>query len=142
MTASTITIVRTVAASPERVYAAWAEPEQLAAWWWPQLAGTTYELDVQLGGTYRIHSPAADLTASGMYTEVDPPRRLAFTWNWVGPGESVDYDGEDHVIVTFEPTDGGGTRVVVAHTSTVHVPDGGAEQGWNDVLDRLVRRYE
>jgi hypothetical protein len=29
--------------------------------------------------------------------------------------------------------------VTVAHTSAEHVPDGGAEQGWNDVLDRLVR---
>jgi uncharacterized protein YndB with AHSA1/START domain len=141
MTASTITIVRTVAATPERVYAAWVEPEQLAAWWWPQLAGTTYDLDVQLGGTYRIHSPAADLTASGMYTEVDPPRRLAFTWHWVGHGEPDDYDGEDHVIVTFEPTDEGGTRVVVAHTSTVHEPEGGAEQGWNDVMDRFATRW-
>jgi uncharacterized protein YndB with AHSA1/START domain len=140
MSASTVTIVRTVAATPERVYAAWAEPEQLAAWWWQQLPGTTYDLDVRLGGTYRIHSPVADLTASGMYTEVDPPRRLAFTWHWAGGGESDRYDGEDHVIVTFEPTDAG-TVVTVAHTSTVHDPEGGAEQGWNDVMDRLATRW-
>ena len=39
--------------------------------------------------------------------------------------------------MTFEPDDGG-TRVTVAHTSSAHEPDGAAEQGWSDVLDRLV----
>jgi hypothetical protein len=29
--------------------------------------------------------------------------------------------------------------VTVAHTSSAHVPDGGAEQGWRDVMDRLVQ---
>ena len=71
---------------------------------------------------------------TGTYTEVDPPRRLAFTWNWDdGEHETV----EDAVLVTFEPDDGG-TLVTVAHTSSAHEPDGGAEQGWNDVMDRLV----
>jgi hypothetical protein len=32
--------------------------------------------------------------------------------------------------------------VTVAHTSTAHVPEGGAEQGWNDVMDRLVRWHQ
>lgn len=137
MSVSTITIVRTVAAPPERVYAAWADAEQLAAWWWPQLPGTTYDVDVRPGGRYRIHSPTADLTASGMYTEVDPPRRLAFTWSWEGHNESADPLVQDHVIVTFEP-EGDRTRVTVAHTSTDHLDDGNALQGWNDVMDRLA----
>ena len=29
--------------------------------------------------------------------------------------------------------------VTVAHTSAEQAPDGGNEQGWSDVLDRLVR---
>ena len=49
MTTSTITLSRTVAAAPQRVFAAWTEAEQLAAWWWPQLAGTTYDVDARLG---------------------------------------------------------------------------------------------
>ncbi|MGI8521786.1 MAG: SRPBCC family protein [Nocardioides sp.] len=141
MTSGTITITRTVAASLERVYAAWTEPQQLAAWWWPQLAGTTYDLDVRVGGTYRIHAPTADLTASGRYTEVDPPRRLAFTWSWADQDTSAGDVFEDQVLVTFEPTDDGHTRVTVAHTSTEHVPGGGAEQGWNDTMDRLVAMW-
>ncbi|HET7430142.1 MAG TPA: SRPBCC family protein [Nocardioides sp.] len=137
MSTSTITLTRTVPAPAEEVFAAWTDVDRLAAWWWPQLAGTTYAVDARPGGRYRIQSPAIGATVTGVYTEVDPPRRLAFTWVWQDegePGSAV----EDTVVVTFEPVDDG-TRVTVAHTSVAHVPDGGAEQGWGDVLDRLVR---
>jgi uncharacterized protein YndB with AHSA1/START domain len=136
MSTSTITISRTVSAPPGRVCEAWTDVTQLAAWWWPQLAGTTYDVDARAGGHYRITSPAIGATVWGRYTEVDPPRRLVFTWNWDdGEPEAV---VADTVVVTFEPA-GGATLVTVAHTSASHEPDGGAEQGWNDVLDRLVR---
>jgi uncharacterized protein YndB with AHSA1/START domain len=133
---STITIERVVSASPERVFAAWTDAEELAAWWWPQLAGTTYDVDARPGGRFRIHGPGIGATVSGVYTEVDPPRRLVFTWVWQDDDEPESV--EDTVVVTFEPDDTG-TRVTVAHTSSAHVPEGGAEQGWNDVMDRLVR---
>ena len=134
---STITISRTVAATPDRVFDAWTDVVQLARWWWPQLAGTTYDVDARAGGAYRIHSPAVGITAWGEYTDVDRPRRLAFTWNWEGEGETDVGSVADDVVVTFEPA-GEGTLVTVAHTSAVHLEDGGAEQGWNDVMDRLV----
>jgi uncharacterized protein YndB with AHSA1/START domain len=137
MTESTITISRTVAASPQRAFSAWTDVTQLAAWWWPQLARTTYDVDARQGGGFRISSPEINATVWGDYTEVDPPRRLVFTWNWQGDDEP-EATVEDTVVVTFEPAEGG-TLVTVAHTSSAHVPDGGAEQGWNDVLDRLVR---
>ena len=133
---STITVARVVAASPDRVFAAWTDVEDLAAWWWPQLGGTTYDVDARLGGRFRIHSPGIGATVTGVYTEVDPPRLLAFTWRWEDD-EQPEAAVEDTVVVTFEP-DGAGTLVTVAHTSTAHAPEGGAEQGWNDVMDRLV----
>jgi uncharacterized protein YndB with AHSA1/START domain len=137
MTESTITITRTVAASPDRVFDAWTDVTQLAAWWWPQLAGTTYDVDARQGGRYRIASSAIGATVSGVFTEVDRPRRLAFTWSWEdddGPEAVV----EDTVVVTFAG-DADSTVVTVAHTSVAHEPEGGAELGWNDVMDRLVR---
>jgi uncharacterized protein YndB with AHSA1/START domain len=140
MSESTITVSRTVAASPETVFVAWTDLEQLAAWWWPQLAGTTYDVDARPGGRFRISSPAIGATVSGVYTEVEPPRQLVFSWSWQ---DDDDPEGvvEDLVVVTFEP-DADGTRVTVAHTSTAHVSEGGAEQGWNDVMDRLVRMHQ
>jgi uncharacterized protein YndB with AHSA1/START domain len=137
MSESTITITRVVAASPDRVFTAWTDVAQLAAWWWPQLAGTTYDVDARPGGRFRITSAAIGATVWGVYTEVDPPRRLVFSWNWEDEGEP-EAVVEDTVVVTFRPDDEG-TLVTVAHTSVAHVPEGGAEQGWNDVMDRLVR---
>jgi uncharacterized protein YndB with AHSA1/START domain len=136
MSETTITIRRTVPASAERVFGAWTDATELAAWWWPQLAGTTYAADVRPGGRFRIEGPAIGATVTGTYTEVDPPRLLAFTWVWQDDGEPE--SDEDTVVVTFVP-DGDGTQVTVAHTSAEHAPDGGTEQGWNDVMDRLVR---
>lgn len=139
-TQSTITITRTVTASPDRVFAAWTDVAQLAAWWWPQLGGTTYDVDARPGGHYRISSPAIGATVSGVFTEVDRPRRLVFTWSWEDDDEP-EAVVEDTVVVTFEP-EAEGTVVTVSHTSTAHVPEGGAEQGWNDVMDRLVTLCE
>lgn len=136
MTESTITITRTVAASPGRVFAAWTDADQLAAWWWPQLADTTYDVDARPGGRFRIRSAQIGATVTGVYTDVAPPRRLAFTWTWEDDNEP-DAAVEDTVVVTFE-LEATGTLVTVAHTSTAHVPEGGAQRGWNDVLDRLV----
>jgi uncharacterized protein YndB with AHSA1/START domain len=140
MSASTITVSRTVAASPDRAFVAWTDVDQLARWWWPQLEGTTYDVDARPGGRFRIASSAIGVTVTGVYTEVEPPRRLTFTWSWQ---DDDDPDGavEDTVMVTFEPGTGG-TVVTVAHTSRAHVVEGGAEQGWNDVMDRLGRLCE
>jgi uncharacterized protein YndB with AHSA1/START domain len=136
MTESTLAISRSVPASPHQVFAAWTDVDRLAAWWWPQLAGTTYDVDARVGGSYAITSPVIGVTVLGVYTEVDPPRRLVFTWNWQDDGEP-DTVVEDTVVVTFEPQDAA-TLVTVAHTSEEHAPDGGTEQGWNDVLARLA----
>jgi uncharacterized protein YndB with AHSA1/START domain len=135
MSTSTITVSRTVPAPPARVFAAWTDVDRLATWWWPQLAGTTYAVDARVGGRFRIESPVIGATVTGTYTEVDPPRLLAFTWVWQDEGEPP--SSEDTVVVTFV-ADEAGTHVTVAHTSAEHVPDGGAQQGWHDVLDRLA----
>jgi uncharacterized protein YndB with AHSA1/START domain len=140
MTDATITISRSVQAPPERVFDAWTDVTQLATWWWPQLAGTTYAVDAREGGSYAISSPAIGVTVRGAYTEVDRPHRLAFTWSW-DDGGGPETVVEDAVVVTFEPRDGA-TLVTVAHTSSAHEPAGGAEQGWSDVMDRLVALYE
>jgi uncharacterized protein YndB with AHSA1/START domain len=137
--ATTIVVTRTVPALPSSVFDAWTDVERLASWWWPQLAGTTYAVDARPGGVYRIHAPAIGATVSGVFTDVDPPRRLAFTWNWQDdeePGAPV----EDTVAVTFEPR-ADATLLNVAHASEQHAPDDGTEQGWNDVLARLVELY-
>ncbi|UFU01947.1 SRPBCC domain-containing protein [Ruania suaedae] len=141
MTPTTITVSRLVSADPEQAFAAWVEPAQMAQWWWPQWPDTEYELDARPGGEYRIVSAAAGVGVTGRFTVVDPPLRLAMTWLWISDDEAPGEGATDTVEVSFVPTEGG-TVVTVLHTSTTHVADGGAEQGWNDVLDRLPGRRQ
>jgi glutathione S-transferase len=133
MTGHAISLTRTVAAPAETVFAAWVEPERLSTWWWPQLAGTSYAVDARPGGAYRIESPVIRATVSGVYSEVAPPGRLAFTWVWEADG---DVAPAEQVEVTLASVDGG-TRVEVSHRCRGD-DQSDLAQGWNDVLDRLV----
>jgi uncharacterized protein YndB with AHSA1/START domain len=84
-----ITIRRVYRASREALWAAWTEPEQLAAWWgkrgWTARLDSIV-LDVRPGGVFRVTTvndeDGSEMTNEGVYTEVAPPERLAF-------GESV-----------------------------------------------------
>jgi uncharacterized protein YndB with AHSA1/START domain len=80
---------RTLPAPRERVFALLTEPDQLAEWWGP--AGFTtpsIELDLRPGGGYRFEMQPPDgdvFFLQGEYTEVEPPRLLAFTFRWEDP---------------------------------------------------------
>jgi uncharacterized protein YndB with AHSA1/START domain len=136
---TTVTITVTVPVSLAEAWRAWADPAELARWWWPQLPDATYDWEPRAGSSYAIDSLEAGFGVRGVFTEVDEPRRLACTWRWVSdqPGQSP----EDNVEVTFEPTRDGATLVTVRHTSVIDIETEGSGlvQGWHAVLDRLAR---
>ena len=126
-----VTISRTLAFPVERVWRAMTDPVALAAWFWPQRFEPTAEVDLRVGGRYRITGPAAGMAVSGEYVTVEPPHTLAFTWAWDGE------DGETLVTVDLTPT-AGGTELSLRHERFTE----GAQrdqhaQGWHDCLDRL-----
>jgi uncharacterized protein YndB with AHSA1/START domain len=65
-----------IAASPETVFAYFTDPAKMVQW-----MGTEATLDPRPGGVCRIN-PAGHAVMSGAFVEVDPPRRIAFTWGW------------------------------------------------------------
>jgi len=89
-----IVIQRVVATSPDKVWRFWTTAAGLQQWWGPiGFASRVSALDVRVGGGFDIAMRAtapeqvASLTAHGIpleshargsYTEVDPPRRLAW----------------------------------------------------------------
>ena len=113
MTAPSVTIVRTVKASPDRVWAAITQPEQMLKWWGPDAGPTlSAHADVRPGGRFRVvfrllngdeHDP------TGVYRVVEPPRRLVFTWEWRDAPER-----ESLVTFLIEPVDGG-ARLTLTH---------------------------
>lgn len=103
-----LTVTRTIAAPPERVYAAWTRPEDFAVWFGSNAVDVPVEsvsMDVRVGGRWTavMHPPGGDaIYWHGRYTEVDPPRRLAFTMD-----DDPESDTVDPVVVTLAPASAG-----------------------------------
>lgn len=129
---------RTIAASPERVFSAWTDPTQLVKWWGPAwVSCPAAEVDLRPGGGFRIHNQLDDgtvLVIAGVYTRVEPPHRLDYSWFH----EPRTADSEvTQVRVVFRPVVGG-TEVILLHEGF-----GGPESrethgvGWAGCLDGL-----
>jgi uncharacterized protein YndB with AHSA1/START domain len=133
----TLVVRRTIRASPECLFAAWTEPDQLRAWWGPEgVVCIAAEIDLRRGGRYRIGNKLPDqrvLWIVGEFDEVEPPRRLVYTWKVDGISET-----EERVTVQFEPQ-GAATEVVVTHE---RIPSRELrdqhQQGWQGCLSGLA----
>jgi uncharacterized protein YndB with AHSA1/START domain len=71
--------------APEKVWLAWTDPRAVSRWFGPGKGDsvTSAELDVRVGGRYRIAFVAPDgveHVASGVYQEVVENRLLVFSW--------------------------------------------------------------
>jgi uncharacterized protein YndB with AHSA1/START domain len=131
-------IERTYEAPAEAVFDAWTSEEVLRRWWRPQDGWNTPEAVVEphVGGTIRVvmHDRDGDRHgASGTYTEVERPTRLAFTWTWNGSSR------QGLVEVDFEEREGL-TRVVFTHSGLEDEESVRShEGGWGYLLDELGR---
>jgi uncharacterized protein YndB with AHSA1/START domain len=136
----TLHLEKTVAARPERVFAAWVEAERLSEWWGPTgFTSPEMQLDVREGGRYRITMQPPEGEAfhlRGEFREIEVPRRLVYTFVW----EEPEPDDQDTVVtVTFEQA-GEQTRLVLDQgpfkTEARHELH---RAGWTETLERLER---
>ena len=107
-----LTIKRRFKAAPEKVYAAWTRPEELAKWMGP--AGTTAleaQADVRVGGRYHIRMvmPDDEHNVGGVYREVVPNEKLVFTWAWHSAPE------RESLVTVHLKRDDGGTLMTFTH---------------------------
>ena len=81
---STFVIERRYAASPQRVFDAWAEPEAKAQWFGPpHKPEGSYELDFRVGGREHlaIAMPDGDgYTYDAIYQDIVPGQRILYTY--------------------------------------------------------------
>ena len=77
-TAETVTVTRevTIAAAPEAVWEFLVDPEKATRW-----MGERASFDPRPGGIYRVDVIPGH-TARAEFVELDPPRRLVFSWGW------------------------------------------------------------
>jgi len=98
---------RVYPASPEKVWRAWTDPQTLSRWFGPGEPDsvTHAQMDVRVGGSYEIAFRTQDgeeHRVSGIYQEVEPQRRLVFSWAWQSTPERVSL-----VTVELQPAAGG-----------------------------------
>jgi uncharacterized protein YndB with AHSA1/START domain len=151
-TALDLVLERVVPVPPERVWAAWTQPELLMRWFTPA-PWKTVEVDIDLrpGGrcVTTMESPDGDrYPNTGCYLQVEPDRLLVFTsvmTECFRPVAASDVAGPLGFTARIEiaPSPDGGThdRAIVMHadedTCKQHADMGFAE-GWGAALDQLV----
>jgi uncharacterized protein YndB with AHSA1/START domain len=137
--AGVVTAEIEIAATPTRVFQSLTDANELARWWGADAMYRTsdWKLDLRPGGKWSALARGADgtaMTLDGEFLEVDPPRRLVFTWrpSWDGYAvTTVRYD--------LEPT-AAGTRVRVTHSGfgDRDTAAAGTGEGWKRVLEWLA----
>lgn len=147
-----LVITRVIDAPRSLVFEAWTKPEHLVRWWGPKGFTTPFcKVDFRPGGVfhYCMRSPEGrDIWGIGVYREIVEPERIVYTdafsdaeGNRVPPshyGMSSGHPPESLVTVTFAEQEGK-TKLTLRHSLPESVEERkGAEQGWNEMLDRLA----
>lgn len=137
---TSLEIRRTFSASRKRMFDAWTNPELLARWFHPSegMSTTVSQLDLEIGGHYRfiMHGNEQDHVIGGVYQEIEPLEKLAFTWQW----ESEAAAPQMLVTVSFNEIDDQNTELVLFHERFPHIEErDNHEQGWNGTFNELEK---
>jgi uncharacterized protein YndB with AHSA1/START domain len=134
-----LTLKRRLAAAPEKIYAAWTQPAQLAKWFGPDAGPVlSAETDVRVGGRFHIVFRSEDgetHDVSGTYQEVVPNEKLKFTWQWITlPAE------RQSLVTILIKADGDGAILTLMHEQFFdEAARDGHERGWTGALNKLER---
>src|SRR5947208_6195716 len=136
-------IKRVIKAPRDRVYAAWTDPIQLREWFGPENVQTrNIVAETRVGGKFRwdlTNSEEEEMTMRGEYRELQPGKKIVFTWQWAD-----DEDWENHIsIVTVDLDDAyGGTELRLTHEQLPNEESrDGHTRGWESALDKLERLF-
>ena len=114
------------------VYAAWVSPETVVS------PATAMDIDPVVGGHYRLIIDGEGFSASndGIFSRVEPGRRLTYSWEWNHDGKVTEID----VIFT---ADGGNTQVDLTHSGFTDADSQKMhDSGWDSYIDGLTRHIE
>lgn len=147
-----LVLTRVLDAPREQVFAAWTEPAQMMRWFEPaENTMSECHIDLRIGGRmlYCMRTPAGqDFWCGGVYTEIMPPEKLAYTEIFadaegkvISPAEFGMPEGwPTGAQVTLKLEDiGGKTRLTADSGVSVALSKlVGSDQGWSQILDKLA----
>lgn len=137
-----LTIQRRLNASPDRVYAAWTEPEKIARWFGPSVVlqdTVKAKMDVRVGGSFEVSFNSDDgefHQVGGQYREVELNRKLVFSWAWYTTPER-----ESLVTITMK-AEGNHTLLTLLHEQLFdEATKIGHTRGWTGSMDKLEAMF-
>ena len=130
-----LVVTRTVNGPARLVFEAWTKAELFRRWWVPKSYGLTLlscEMDVRVGGQYRLVFPHEDSTMEffGTYLEVTPYSRIVWTNEEGDVGNTV-------TTVTFDENAGKTLLVVHDRYPSKEALDSGSTGAMPEALDQL-----
>jgi uncharacterized protein YndB with AHSA1/START domain len=121
----------TIAAQPETIFRYFTDPARFARW-----TGEGSLPEAEPGGRLRVGYPGGQV-AAGRVVEIQPDRRIVFSWGYEGDGQAVPA-GSSTVEITLEPEDGG-TRARLRQTGLpAGEPPVAHLAGWRHALATLA----
>ena len=127
--AEVLTATVRIAASPADVFPYFIDPALLVQW-----IGEWADLHPEPGGRFALD--IGKTPVRGEYVEIEPPRRVVFTWGVAGKDSLPPGSTTVEIVLT---ADGSDTVVELFHHD---LPAGELDshlKGWTAMLDRLVR---
>ncbi len=130
-----------LAASPARVFTAFADASFVCRWLTPSpdVVLRVLQFDFRVGGAYRFAYDVpggGTMFVNGVYRTIEPPSTIVFSWNIEPPDEHAGVRSE--VTVTLTPQ-GTGTDLMIRHAQLTRP---GArdrhEAGWRGALTQLL----
>jgi uncharacterized protein YndB with AHSA1/START domain len=116
------------------VFEMFTDPAKLVLW-----IGIRALVEPRPGGQFRFELMPGEF-CSGRYVEVDPPRRVVFTWGWESGALPVE-PGSTTVAVELEQR-GAHTHLRLTHSGLTAQMREFHEHGWKRFLDRLAAAAE
>jgi uncharacterized protein YndB with AHSA1/START domain len=138
---NTVSLCRHLEAAPEMVFAAFADPALVSLWLKPapEIRLEVLIFEFYIGGAYRFayHVPDGRIMhVNGVFSLVEPPTGLIFSWNIEPPDDHAGVRTEVRVAIA---ADGAGSALRIQHLNLSQF--GATErhaEGWRAALDQLA----
>lgn len=136
---------RLIPAPPDRVFRAFTETTDFAAWWGPE--GVTIpeaDIDLRPGGKWRtvLRTPDGALNiVGGVYRKIEAPSQLVFTWAWDQDAQGT--KGHETVVTLRFAAVPGGTKLTLEQATFADSEQRAKHQnGWGLSFDCLVKHVQ
>ena len=147
---TSVTLQRTIPASPATVYRAWLDPDLLLGWLAPvEYEAVRVEVDERVGGHYRCwHVDAQGEDVGGFDCEIlelVPDERIVLRWQFVGPDRRPLADASSRLTVVLHPLPPDACELTLVHDRLDDLErqmpgmTEGTRRGWTGTMARLER---